>query len=113
MNRIGGKNYFWKDDKNNLSFVQTMIFIMLKNCCFNLIHRTKWTAGLYIFHFNPPPWGENKNCKMGKMKKGEKEGKKEEKKEKQKKKKRRKRRKKGEKEEKEGEKEEKRGKKGK
>ena len=27
-------------------------FIMLKNCCFHLIHRTIWTAGLYIFHFS-------------------------------------------------------------
>ena len=27
-------------------------FIMLKNCCFHLIHRTKWTAGLYIFHYS-------------------------------------------------------------
>ena len=26
--------------------------IMLKNCCFHLIHRTKWTGGLYIFHFS-------------------------------------------------------------
>ena len=59
----------------------------------NLIHRTKWTAWVYIFYFNPLLGGKYKIVKWGKMKKGEKQGKR-----------RLKRRKKGEKEEKKGKK---------
>ena len=44
---------------------------MLKNCCFHLIHRTKWTAGLYIFHFS------KKREKKGKIREDRKKNKRE------------------------------------